>query len=145
MHWPQMKDRCPSARFVGAATLSDYRLAFSRRSLTRGCGVADAVSTAGGRVWGVLYEISDLDIVQLDTSEGHRPGRDRNSYWRRRCTVLMDGDEKQPRTAFTYFADPEPNPPLPSQAYKELIVSGARRWNLPSDYIDELERIEVSR
>jgi hypothetical protein len=36
------------------------------------------------------------------------------------------------------------NPPVPNQAYKDLILFGARHWHLPDDYIGELERVEVA-
>lgn len=58
--------------------------------------------------------------------------------------VFLDGDENRPVTAQTYFAEPEPSPPLPNQDYKALIVNGARYWHLPDEYITELEAIEVS-
>jgi len=144
MDWPQMRARCPSSRFVGIAVLPEHRLAFTRRSDKRGCGVADAVRDPGRKVWGVVYEISDLDVGNLDKSEGYRPGREKNSYWRRECMVFLDGDEAPPLAASTYFADPQPNPPLPNQVYKDHIVSGARHWHLPDDYIGELEQIEVA-
>ena len=67
----------------------------------------------------------------------------RNSYWRRDCVVLLDDDDGRPLSASTYFAERQPNPPRPNQAYKDLIVAGARRWGLPAHYIAELERIEV--
>lgn len=138
-----MKERCPSATFVAVAQLPDHRLDFTRKSVNRACGVADAVPEAGRKVWGVVFEISTLDVGALDKSEGYRPGRDRNSYWRRECMVFVDGDEKRPLTASTYFAEREPAPPLPNSAYKELILSGARHWHLPGDYIAELEAIQV--
>jgi len=144
MNWTQMKTRCPSARFVGVAKLTDHRLAFSRRSVNRGCGVADAVRDAARSVWGAVFQISELDVGVLDKSEGYRSGRERNSYWRRACLVFLDGDEGRPVTAETYFADREPNPPPPNQAYKDIILSGARHWHLPDDYIAELEAIEVN-
>lgn len=143
MDWQQMRGRCPSARFVGRAVLPDYRLAFTRRSDARGCGVADAVLEKGRCVWGVVYEISDLDVGGLDTPEGYRPGREMNSYWRRGCVVLLDGDEQQPLTVSTYFAEREPDPPPPNQAYMDLLLSGARHWCLPDEYIKDLERIGV--
>ncbi len=143
MDWAQIRERCPSARFVGVAALPDYRLAFTRRSIKRECGVADAVCDEGQRLWGVVYEISDLAIGKLDKSEGYRPGRKRNSYWRRECMVFLDGDEQGPLTGWTYFADPQTNPPPPNQAYKNLIISGARHWHLPEEYIEELEHIQV--
>jgi hypothetical protein len=139
-----MKQRCPSSRFVDIALLHDHKLAFTRRSVTRGCGVADLVKHPGGLVWGVVYEVSDLELGQLDKSEGYRPGRGKNSYWRRECMVLRDGDEARPLTVSTYFGEPEESPPPPSQTYKDLILTGARYWHLPVDYLERLERIEVS-
>lgn len=143
MCWAQMRDRCPSTRFVGIAVLPDHRLAFTRRSVNRGCGVADIVHDVGRMVWGVVYEITDLEVGTLDASEGYRPGRERNSYWRRECTVFEDGDTANPLTVSAYFGEREPNPPLPDQGYKDLIVSGAQYWHLPDDYIRKLEQIEV--
>jgi gamma-glutamylcyclotransferase (GGCT)/AIG2-like uncharacterized protein YtfP len=144
MDWNQMRERCPSSRFVGIAVLRDHKLAFTRKSVTRGCGVADVVAEDGVQVWGVVYEIADLDLGKLDVSEGFRPGRDKNSYYRRECLVFLDGEEQRPVTVSAYFADPQPNPPLPNAAYKNLIVTGGRYWHLPDEYIRELERIEVS-
>ena len=82
MNWEQMKVRCPSARFVGVALLRDHRIAFTRRSVTRGCGVVDVVADVGRRLWGVVYEITDLDVGMLDTSEGYRPGRETNAQYK---------------------------------------------------------------
>jgi len=95
-------------------------------------------------LWGAIYDISDADVEQLDKSEGYFPGRQKNSYWRRECTVLV-GTQEQALTVATYFADPELNAPLPNQRYKDLIVQGARHWCLPSDYLAELEGIEVGQ
>ena len=143
MNCQQMKERCPSARFVGIAVFPDHKLAFTRESVSRGCGVADAVPAKGRNIWGVVYEIADSDVCKLDSSEGYRPGRPRNSYWRRKILVFVDGKEHQPLTVHAYFAERQPNPPLPNAAYMELILSGARCWHLPEDYICELAQIEV--
>jgi hypothetical protein len=58
--------------------------------------------------------------------------------------VFLDGDENRPVSAQTYFGDPQPDPPLPNQASKDLILGGARHWHLPAQYIAELEAIKVS-
>src|SRR5436853_668250 len=79
MDWAQMNKRCPSARFVGIAALTEHRVGFTRRSVNRGCGVADVIPEAGRKVWGVVYEVSDLDLDRLDKSEGYQPGRHKNS------------------------------------------------------------------
>jgi gamma-glutamylcyclotransferase len=105
MNWQQMQERCPSARFFGVAWLPDHKLAFTRKSIKRGCGVADAVPTQGQKVWGVVYEITDRDVIKLDKSEGYMPGREKNSYFRRESVVLRNGGDQQPLTVFIYFGD----------------------------------------
>ncbi len=70
MDWAQMRERCPSARFVGVARLPDHRLAFTRESVHWGSGVADALRESGRKLWGVVYEITDSDVGRLDRSEG---------------------------------------------------------------------------
>ena len=144
MNWNQMRERCPSSRFVGIAVLRDHKLAFTRESVKRHCGVADLVVEEGAKVWGVVYEIADSDVGKLDVSEGFRPGRDKNSYFRRECLVFLNGEDQRPLTVSAYFGDPQPNPPLPDDTYKNIILAGARHWPLPGEYIRELEQIEVS-
>jgi len=143
----QMADRCPSARFVCVADLADHSLDFTRKSVRRNCGVADAVASPGGKVCGVVYEVSEGDLFELDASEGFRAERYTNSYWRRECIVVEVPAEGVSRTrhlqVWAYFAERQPDPPLPSHQHKELIVSGAKAWGLPQDYIAELERIET--
>ena len=87
--------------------------------------------------------LPDADLPNLDQSEGFRSGRQTNSYWRRDCVVFLNDDDGRPLSASTYFAERQPNPPQPNQAYKDLVVAGARMWGLPAHYIAELERIEV--
>ena len=139
-----MRQRCPSARFVGVAILRDHRRAFTRRSINRGCGVAAALPAVGQELWGTVFEMSDDDLAALDKSEGCQAGRDKNSYWRRECEVYRGGVDQPPISVATYFADRQPDPPLPNRAYTGLILSGARRWNLPKLYTDQLGRIECS-
>ena len=144
MDWNQMWERCPSARFVGMALLPDHKLGFTRKSQRQNCGVADAVAIAGRNLWGA-YEIDELDVGSLDASEGYRPGQKTNSCRPRERMALRDGDESRPRTVWTYFVQPEANPPLASAKYVNLVISGARHWRLPEDYIRDLERIELGR
>jgi hypothetical protein len=54
MNWTQMRGRCPSARYVAIAVLRNHTLAFTRKSVKRGCGVADAVWSERQEMWGVV-------------------------------------------------------------------------------------------
>ena len=78
----QMRRRCPSYRFVSIAKLEDHKLAFTRRSPRRRCGVADVIPSPGEEVWGVLYNIKTRrDVLALDRAEGYKAGRKRvNGY-----------------------------------------------------------------
>ncbi len=141
----QMQKRCPSTRFRCRAMLRNYQLVFTRYSKGRGCGVADIVASSGSEVWGVVYEVNEVDLANLDATEGYRPSRKpaANAYNRREAAVLEDGDPQKPLAVLTYFATPQDHPSRPSGDYKRLIVEGARFWNLPSHYLEVLERIEV--
>ena len=147
LDFSQMRERCPSTQFVCKAVLKDYILHFPRFSRGRNCGVSGIAPSLGRNVWGVVYEISELDLAALDTNEGYRSGRssDRNAYNRQTGVVFKDGDPNQPVWVEIYFAVAQANPPyLPNLVYKNLIVSGAKFWNLPAEYIAELENIEVA-
>ena len=144
MNWNQMRRRCASSRFVGRAVLRDYMLAFTRKSKDRRCGVADVVTKDGAQVWGVVYELADLDVGKLDVSEGFKPGREKNSYDRDECLVFLDGKDQRPLTVSAYFGVAQRNPPRPNAAYKNLILDGAKHWHLPEAYVRELEQIPVS-
>lgn len=144
MDWEQMRRRCPSARFVGIAALPKHRLAFTRRSASRGCGVADAVPDDDREVWGIVYEIDLRDVGSLDASEGFRPGRAKNAYRREERHVFADGEKSRPLMVSVYFAEPQENPPPPNSEYRRLILSGARHWHLPDEYITKLEQIVVA-
>src|SRR4051812_7107992 len=63
-----MQAHCTGHVFAGIAELPGHRFAFTRRSIRTGTGVADVVADPASRVWGVLYEVRDLD--GLDAKEG---------------------------------------------------------------------------
>lgn len=140
-----MRERCPSAMFVCIAKLKDYRLAFTRTSIKRGCGVADVVIKSGSDVWGVVFQIDERDIGNLDAKEGYVPGRSGNAYTRMECHVYEDGDEQKSIAAMMYtVTDKQGNVPLPNAEYKRQLVEGAIYWHLPSEYLQRLEAIRTS-
>ena len=146
MHFDEMRLRCPSAQFVAVAMLPDHALKFTRRSVKRGCGVADAVQQQGDEVWGVVYDIAETDLERLDKGEGFKPNRPlaANAYVREQRAIYRDGKSEQRIDAWIYFANREPNPPRPNAAYKQLLVDGAKQWSLPGTYQALLEKIDIA-
>jgi gamma-glutamylcyclotransferase (GGCT)/AIG2-like uncharacterized protein YtfP len=144
LNWEQMRGRCPAASFVSKARLDNHRLAFTRDSKKRGCGVADVVDTPGSAVWGVLYEVTGPDIDALDRCEGFTAGGAGNGYERVQKSVVQVADARERLIdAYVYIANKQTNPPPPSIEYKQLIVEGARHWKLPDFYLRELEAIRT--
>jgi len=129
------RHRCPAARPLGRARLPGYRLAFSRYSRQRRGGSADVVEDAPSAVWGVLYEVDEACIANMDRVEGVP-----TAYRREPVTVFDDAG--QPQEAITYVANPT-GEFLPSRSYLEVILRGARAYGLPAEYIAHLERIRT--
>ena len=65
----QMAYRCPDARVIGPVVLEGYRLAF--RGNASGNGVATVVPHKGGKVHGLLWEITPACEQTLDRYEGY--------------------------------------------------------------------------
>jgi gamma-glutamylcyclotransferase len=127
----QMKERCPSARDLGAAKLPGHRLTFPRSSETRGGGVAGIEPAPGSAVEGVLYSLSPEDLSRLDDFEGTDEGR----YRRGRVEVDHEGE---PRQVWTYYALPEGDRfHPPSRDYLETMIRGAEEHGL-ADTLDRL-------
>ena len=100
----QLRQRCPSARFVAIAKLPDHRLAFTRHAKDRDCGTCDGVPEPGQDIWGVVSDISEADLRSLDQSEGFQPDRplDANCYVREQRQVCRDGNRDEPLLVWLY-------------------------------------------
>jgi hypothetical protein len=135
MNWPQMKLRCPSASFVCIGRLGNYQFGITRHSRLRKCGTANVFPAAGKEVWGIVYDISDEDLLILD---GFEDG------YRRQILPIEPAEHNQPPVhALVYIAAIEENVPRPNAEYRRLILEGARHWNLPATYVALLEAIEA--
>jgi gamma-glutamylcyclotransferase (GGCT)/AIG2-like uncharacterized protein YtfP len=143
----QMEKRCPGADYFSIGMLPEHRLAFTRYSTNRGCGVADAIRHKRGKVWGVVFSITPKDLARLDDNEGYRADRppEKNSYNRKRCKVWRDGNEDDGLDVWIYFAVRQPGAPRPNAPYKQHLTDGAKtdRWQLPAWYRAKLKRIRI--
>ena len=132
----------PSAHLVSVARLEGYRLAFSiesKRSWLGGVGdIVPAPDDPGAEVWGALWVIAPEHSRELDAQEG--VFRDPPAY--RRVSVEVEtpaGDQVRCRS-YRVVA-PDPRGFLPSPAYKDTILTGAREIGLPEVYLARLEAI----
>jgi len=146
LDWERMKERCPSAEFLCKASLSDYRIDFTRKSNKFNCGVADIIWDENNKAYGVIYRIDEVDLGKLDKHEGYIPQGDKNAYKRIEIIVFEEDNREKPITAFTYeVVKKEFGKYKPDREYKNFIVNGAKFWNLPKEYIKFLENIEIMK
>jgi gamma-glutamylcyclotransferase (GGCT)/AIG2-like uncharacterized protein YtfP len=128
----RQRDRAPSARVVGTASLSGHVLAWHKRGADGSgkCAVCRTGNRADG-VWGVVWEIDAEDVARLDAVEG--PG-----YERLEVEVVT---ANQKMNVFTYVArSTHLDATLrPAHRYHALVVAGAREHGLPASWIRALE------
>ena len=130
---------CPTHRYLGIARLADHRLAFTRRSVKTGSGVADIVEDPGRTVWGVLYEIEPNELVAVDRKEGN------GWAYTRTIVPVRLGPEGPERAAVTYTVRcKEPTDVPPSRQYLGRVIAAARERGLPDRYIEQLTGIATS-
>ncbi|TRZ97472.1 MAG: gamma-glutamylcyclotransferase [Rhodocyclaceae bacterium] len=120
----QMMRRCPQASLSGKATLAGHDF------LINGSGFATIVPEAQTTTFGILWTLSDSDILSLDEYEGIDAGH----YVKERRAVLFNG---QTVMAMVYIAT-DSNPGVPERSYLESIVDAASAHRLPPDYVRRL-------
>jgi len=109
------------------------RLTFAKRSAD-GSGKCTAMPTTDDHVvWGAIYRLTLADKRKLATFEV--------GYQERSLMLPVDGVQK---LGFTFIADTThiDRSLRPYKWYKRLVVAGAREQGFPSEYIDEIDRIE---
>lgn len=132
-----MELACPGHRCLGAAELRDHRLAFARRSLRTGTGVADVLAAPGESVWGALYELDGAQLAAIDEKEGNGW-----AYERRAVRVIAPDGELE---AFAYAViAPDGEHVQPSLEYLQALIDGARERGLPEGYVAALAAVVAS-
>jgi len=122
----QMVARCPSALLLGPALLRDWDIAFRYPSTSfPGGGAADIVPSPGLEVWGILWRVSQEDLLSLDQYEDAPEG-----YYRQEVRILFQG--QQPAVTTYMVKNKLPKDMLPTSEYRQIMLRGATR--LPAIY-----------
>lgn len=126
---------CPGHRYLGAAQLAAHRLAFTRRSIRTGSGVADIVADPAAEVWGALYALPHDALDALDRKEGV-------DFAYERVPVRVQTPEGEELEAFAYaVALKEPVEITPSVEYLRGVLDAAIERALPAEYLRSLQAL----
>ncbi|MFM8364661.1 MAG: gamma-glutamylcyclotransferase family protein [Verrucomicrobiota bacterium] len=120
----QMVKRCPAAEVVGVGVLAGHTLVFPRWSKRWKGGVAGiARSSVDSNVEGIVWKISEEDLINLDRFEGFKATRpvDQNSYNRVPMEITLLPNRKISCEVYVAVALGDY---LPSQAYLGKIHKG---------------------
>ena len=125
----QMARRCPDAANPRPARLSDHDWLINER------GVATVEPFPATQVHGVVWDVSERDLANLDSAEGV-PVR----YRRDRLVVHTDDGLSH---AWVYI-DHRVQPGAPRPGYLERVIDAAVHHRLPRGWIDFLRRWDPS-
>mgnify|MGYP003338616980 CR=1 FL=1 len=124
-----MASRCPTAQIMGAASLEGYRFLFRRH--------ADVELDYGSSVEGVLWEITDEDLDNLDILEGFP-----SYYIRSRAWVEYNNKWY---VAWVYQMADQSYQDQPSWGYVDMCREGYEQNGVNTRQIDEaLEHLKVN-
>ena len=121
-----MRKYAPAAEPLGVAALAHHRFVITAD------GYASVVPSRASAVHGVLWRLTPRDRVLLDVWESVAC-----DHYRPALLAVRHGGVRRP--ALIYLARPRPAGRA-RPGYMELVVAAARAWNLPADYIAQLQR-----
>ena len=144
----ELRRKCPHARMICVAALREHTFDFWVASRDSVGGEMDIHGKKGAKVWGVVYQIDELELGRLDLGEGFDPGSPREIYERIELLVYEQDRDKSPFTVWTYRGSKRAKHNRrnrPTGAYLKLVLAGARYWHLPAAYISSLEAVAAHR
>jgi hypothetical protein len=131
MSRPLMAARCPQARALGLATLSDWRFIINTD------GLASIVRQKGARVHGVMWQLSARDVAAINAYEDLDSG-----LYVSRILPVQFGERHA--NALVYLARRR-GKGIPRPAYMQSVIEAALDWDLPQPYIRSIARWSPSR
>ena len=141
------KNRAPSAKVIGTGVLKDHRLTFHKHSKKDGSGKCTIECCKSGKVYGVLFKISNVDKCKLDKEEGKVKDDSKKGYKKITVKIKMSDSGKTICGVKTYRATPVSidRKLKPYTWYKKHVLVGAKEANLPQYYIDCLEKVPADK
>jgi hypothetical protein len=126
----RLRQRMPSCRALGIATLPDHELRFHKRSRDKSAKCNAFAGGNNGRVIGVLFSFAPAERVRLDEAEGVGSG-----YEHATVTVIDQNGRRQ--EVLTYRATPDyiDDSFKPYSWYKDLVLAGGTEHGLPLAYV----------
>lgn len=139
MSTARLRERMPSCKPLGIATLPSHSLRFHKRSVDNSGKCNAFASGNDDSVIGVLFSFDPAERAKLDKAEGFGSGYEH-------AMVAVINDKGRRRKVLTYLASSDyvDDNLKPYGWYKDFVLAGAREHGLPREYIAEcIESVEA--
>jgi hypothetical protein len=120
------------------ADLPNYRIEFRFYSQKRKGGISSIIHSPGDLVHGVIYNVPEEEMLKLDEVESVPQGL----Y--SRGTFLVLGEDGKWHDVDLYQVVVPKGPFPPAKSYIELMLEGAKTYNLDPSYIERLKQLYKS-
>ena len=136
----RLRERMPSAKPLGVATLPGHALRFHKRSKDKSAKCNALASSDGDSVvFGVLFSFDPAERGKLDAAEGAGKG-----YDARIVTVVNHKGRRRKVLTYLASADHIEDGLKPYDWYRDFVLAGGREHGLPPDYIAQyIESVET--
>lgn len=131
----EMRRFCPAAQATETGTIEGWRVAFAAHGLGGSGGGCHLGAEPGHVVHGLLYEMDDETLAQLDAISGVSQGM----Y--KQIDVTVTTASGSTVEAITYVIPSPVGAFQPSFDYVRPILAGARATRLPAGYVAEIESL----
>jgi len=138
MNAAQMAERCSRPVVFAVARLAGHRIGFYGRSEVWDGALETAVPAPGHDLWGVVYELTFMDLQRLDVWQDARLDGGGNYF---HFPVRVEDQEGNGHTVLLYKKDVLGPARAPSSEYLELVIQVAAARGLPAEYVESLRRI----
>ena len=126
----QLKRRAPEAQLLFKAYLPDHTIKFGRWSTQWRCGLATIAPSAGERVWGIVFEVTQEDVQEMDKFEGDLP---EGAFRHVEMHVFTEDGKKEFVT--THVAQ-SIGKFKAKDHYLDWIIAGVKHCKLPDECLD---------
>jgi gamma-glutamylcyclotransferase len=138
MNPAQMAERCSRPVVFAMAKLPGHAIGFYGRSEVWDGALETVVPAPGQDLWGVIYELSFMDLQRLDVWQDARLDGGGNYF---HYPAFVTDPQGQTHPVLLYKKDILGVPALPSVEYLERIIEGAVARGLPKDYCMSLRAL----
>ena len=128
MNIEQMNNRCPNGfEKIANGELLDYNFGFDKS------GYANIKETKGFKVLGVVYNLTETCLNNLDGYEGYP------NHYNRKIVGIKDIENNQIMNSFVYIEPEDQFNGIANQSYLDVIIKGAEANELPIKWINYLK------